>query len=94
MLTFLYRLALALGIWDVERLAEEMSVDQLYGWLAYYHLEPWGDEYLRWARTQAMLRNAHFKGPKAKPYDYMPVAKREQTPEQMWQVLNSIPLPQ
>jgi len=92
-MTFLYRLALKLGIWDVERLADEMPVDQLYGWLAYYHLEPWGDEYLRWAQSHAQFRNAHFKGPRAKPHDYMPVEKRQQTPEQMWQVLQSIPLP-
>lgn len=38
----LYRLALALGEFDVESLAERMSWKQFVGWCQYYALEPWG----------------------------------------------------
>jgi hypothetical protein len=85
---FLYRLALKLGIWNVEEpggLADVMSVDQLYGWMGYYQLEPWGDEWLRDAMSMAQFASAHrSKGsPRRKPDDFMPVPKRTQTPEQI-----------
>lgn len=94
MLLFLYRLALQLGIWNVEDpggLAESMSVDQLYGWMAAFRLMPWGDEWLRDAVLMAQQFNAHRpKGKKAMtPYDFMPVEKREQTQNEMWQILQA-----
>lgn len=93
---FLYRLALQLGIWDVEGLAEAMSVDQLYGWMAAFQLMPWGDEWLRDAVRMAQMYNAHRpKNAKAlMPDEFMPVEKRlakAQTPDDMWRMLNSIP---
>lgn len=86
-------MALKLGIWDVERLADEMSVDQLYGWMGYYILEPWGDEWLRSAVGFSQFYNANKKknAPIRKPEHMMPVPKRAQTPEQILAVLNSIP---
>lgn len=93
-MAFLYRLALRLGIWDVEALAEAMSVDQLYGWMGYYQLEPWGDEWLRSAMSLSQFQNAHRGKKKALPPDhFMPVEKRQQTPQQMWQIVSSIPVP-
>lgn len=94
-MTFLHRLALKLGIWDVDALAEAMPVDVLYRWMAYYQLEPWGDEWLRSSVGFAQFKNAHKRksDKMAKPQDFMPVAKRRQTPQQMMAVLNSIPLP-
>jgi hypothetical protein len=70
-----------------------MPVDVLYGWMGYYQLEPWGDEWLRSAVSFAQFQNAHrAKNKKAsKPEDFMPVDKRQQTPEQMLAVLQSIP---
>lgn len=93
-MTFLHRLALKLGIWDVDALAEAMPVDTLYRWMAYYQLEPWGDEWLRSAVSFAQFKNAHKRKSDrvSKPQDFMPVAKRRQTPEQMLAILNSIPL--
>lgn len=93
MLAFLYRLALKLGIWDVERLADEMSVDQLYGWMGYYHLEPWGDEWLRDALHFTQYYNANKKknAPPKKVENFMPVPKRAQTQDQILAVLNAIP---
>ena len=77
----------------MERLAEEMSVDQLYGWMGYYHLEPWGDEWLRDAVHYAQYHNANKKknAPPKKVEDMMPVPKRAQTPDQILAVLNAIP---
>lgn len=89
---FLYRLALQLGVWNVEDpggLADSMSVDQLYGWMAAFQLMPWGDEWLRDAVLMAQQFNANRpKGKKAlTPFDFMPVKKRAQTPQEMLQVL-------
>jgi len=93
-LLFLYRLALRLGEWNVEDpggLADRMSVDQLYKWMAVFQLQPWGDEWLRDAVLMAQQYNAHRpKGkPPMKPHDFMPVAKREQTQQEMWRILQS-----
>lgn len=38
------RLALALGIADVGKLQRSISGPQFAEWLAYYQIEPWGDE--------------------------------------------------
>ena len=85
-----------LGEWNVEGpggLAEVMPVDQLYGWMGYYLLEPWGDEWLRDAVQVAQFYNANRKknSPAKKVEDYMPVPKRVQTPEQIMAVLSGIP---
>jgi hypothetical protein len=95
-LAFLYRLALKLGEWNVDGpggLAEQMPVDQLYGWMGYYLLEPWGDEWLRDAVQIAQFHNVNRRknAPAKKVEDYMPVPKRAQTPEQIINVLNAIP---
>lgn len=47
---FAYRLALSLGIWNVEEWLNRVSSEQLAGWMAYYNLEPWGE-------NRADLRN-------------------------------------
>jgi len=95
-LAFLYRLALKLGHWNVEGpggLAEVMPVDQLYGWMGYYRLEPWGDEWLRDAVqiTQFFNTNRRKNTPAQRVEDNMPVPRRSQTPEQILAVLNAIP---
>ena len=82
-----------LGIWNVERLATEMPVDQLYGWMGYYQLEPWGDEWLRDAVALAQRYNSNRgkRQPAKKVEEFMPVPKRAQTPEQILATLNAIP---
>lgn len=70
-----------------------MPVDLLYEWLAFYRLEPFGDEWLRHAISMCQFYNAHrgkSQSPK-KPQDFMPVAARPQTPEEMHRILQSIP---
>ena len=41
---FAYRLALALGIWDVRGMLEDMSCAQFMEWAEYHCAEPWGEE--------------------------------------------------
>ena len=94
MLLFLYRLALRLGIWNVEGpggLADTMSWEQLEQWMAAFQLMPWGDEWLRDAVVMAQNYNANRpKGkPAMMPHDFMPVPKRQQTQDEMWRILQS-----
>jgi hypothetical protein len=95
---FLYRLALKLGIWNVEGpggLADQMPWWQLERWMAAFQLMPWGDEWLRDAVV--MCQNYNVNRPKGKNamqvHEFMPVKPRttEQTPEQIWTLLASIP---
>lgn len=92
---FLYRLALHLGEWNVidpGGLADSMSVDQLYGWMAAYQMMPWGDEWLRDAVRMAQNYNAHRPNgkPALKPWDFMPVEQRPQSADEMWRILQSV----
>ena len=84
---------MALGTWDVDELAESMPVDLLYEWLAFYQLEPFGDEWLRHAITTCQFYNANRgkSQPKLKPQDFMPVERRPQTPQQIHDILQRIP---
>ncbi len=70
-----------------------MPVDLLYEWLAFYQLEPFGDEWLRHAVQVSQFYNAHRgkSQPPRKPEYFMPVEPRPQTIEQMKQVLDRIP---
>ena len=92
MILFLYRLALELGEWNVEGpggLADQMPWWQLERWMAAFRLMPWGDGWLRDAVLMAQQYNANRpKGkPAMQPWDFMPVPKREQTQQEMWQLL-------
>jgi len=70
-----------------------MPVDLLYEWLAFYELEPFGDEWLRHAVQMCQFYNAHRGKNQAvrKPSDFMPVEQRPQTPEQIHETLQRIP---
>ena len=52
---FLFRLALALGTWDVDGLAERMPMDLVREWRHFYDREPWGDDWRRSGRMVALL---------------------------------------
>ena len=39
-----HRLALAIGELDVDRILDELPVEKLKQWIAYFRLEPWGAE--------------------------------------------------
>jgi hypothetical protein len=92
---FLYRLALQLGIWNVEGpggLADQISWEQTVRWMAAFQLMPWGDEWLRDAVLMAQQFNANRpKGkPSMEPHDFMPVPKRGQTQDEMWRILQQV----
>jgi hypothetical protein len=53
---FLYRLALQIGEWNVDALAARITLDQLRRWMAYWHVEPFGDEWRRAGRMTTMIR--------------------------------------
>lgn len=52
---FLYRLALELGEEDPDALAERMPLSRLLGWLAYYQMEPFGDDWRRSGRLSSIV---------------------------------------
>lgn len=48
---FVYRLALAMGIWDVEAFKHKITIRQLRKWMAIWRVEPFGDEWRRSGRA-------------------------------------------
>lgn len=44
-----------LGVWDVDTLASEMTMDAFQEWLAFYMVEPYGDEWRRTARLASVM---------------------------------------
>lgn len=48
---FVYRLALEHGIWDVENWKRSITLDQLKRWMAFYRVEPFGQDWRRAARA-------------------------------------------
>jgi len=61
-----HRLALAMGVWDVDALLDEMPASVFAKWVAYYGIEPWGyhADNLRTAKACKVIA------------DYSPIAKR------------------
>ena len=51
----LFRLAAKLGIWDVDALAASMPLPLYQEWVAFYMLEPFGDEWRRTARLTSLM---------------------------------------
>jgi hypothetical protein len=83
---FAFRLALALGVWDVDAMLDDMPGDLLYEWLAYYQIDPFGNERgdLQSAMIVSALANIH-RDPKTqrKPYqpgDFMPQFDSQPSP--------------
>jgi len=62
---FLFKLALAMGRPDVDKLAEELTPNQIVEWMAYWQIEPWGDDWRRTARGSVLVAMA--MGAKLKP---------------------------
>ena len=55
---FLFRLALALGVWDVDALAASMPMPLVLEWMAYYIRAPFGDEWRRTGRLAGIVAAA------------------------------------
>lgn len=66
---FAYRLALALGIWDVDAMLRQMPAGALTEWEAFFRLEPWGNEVenRRFALVAATIANM-LRSEKTRPY--------------------------
>jgi hypothetical protein len=62
---FIYRLAIELGIWDVESWKKKLTVRQLKRWMAAWRVSPFGDPWRMSARS-AMVTAAAF-GAKVDP---------------------------
>lgn len=77
---FAHRLALALGIPDVDGMLARMSARQFAEWEAYYAQEPWGElrADLRAGIVASTLANVHRRArtPAFSPQDFMPYAPR------------------
>lgn len=56
---FLYRLAIELGIWDVEAWKKKLTVRQMKLWMAAWRVSPFGDAW-RMAARSAMVTAAAF----------------------------------
>lgn len=54
----MFRLALQLGVWDVDALADSMTLDTFREWMAFYSVEPFGDEWRRTARLASVVAAA------------------------------------
>ncbi len=71
----MFKLALALGK-TVGQLSEEMSDKELHDWMAFYRLEPFGDERadLRAGIIASTVANSNRgkRGETRKPTDFMP----------------------
>jgi hypothetical protein len=52
---FIYRLAAHLRIGHVEEWKQEVSVRQVQRWIAYYRVEPFGEDWSRTARQTLMI---------------------------------------
>jgi len=76
MLRFCFRLAGHLGK-TVAQLFEELgSIDELYYWLAFYNIEPYGDEW-RQTAMQCQATVAPHTKKKTKAEDWMPIQQHQ-----------------
>jgi len=88
----MHRLALALGVEDVDALGRRLTVDQVRRWWAYWRLEPFGDDWRRSARLSTFVRAAMGAEPKPKDEEvFMPTYRETQTEDEVIQELAKIP---
>lgn len=90
---FLLRLALRAGEVDVDAMARKVSRRQLVEWMAFWTLEPWGDEWRRSGRLAAVMAAASGATTEVEIEERFLPSYREtpQTPEEMRAVLMGIP---
>jgi hypothetical protein len=95
---FAYRLALELGIWNVEEWKKELTVEQLRRWIAFYRVEPFGMHWRRTARLAVSVANA-FGAKVSSDAEEMFIpgydpSRPTQTPEEMAAELAKLKVPQ
>jgi len=90
---FVYRLALELGIPDPEEWKKRLTLRQLRRWMAYWRVEPFGDQWRMAARTS--LTTAAGMGAKPDPEAeerFLPSYRdKPQTEEELRRELMKIP---
>jgi len=90
---FVYRLALELGIPDPEEWKKRLTLRQLRSWMAYWRVEPFGDQWRMAARTS--LTTAAGMGAKPDPEAeerFLPSYRdKPQTEEELKRELSKIP---
>lgn len=92
---FVRRLALASNRPDFRRFADEIDLEDVVGWLAFWHLEPFGDEWRQAARTAVTVAGALGKLKDEAEEMFMPNFRIEddvQSDEEMAAVLASVPM--
>lgn len=52
---FLYRLGLQVGIWNIDSWKKRITVRQIRLWMAFWRVEPFGDEWRRSGRAALMM---------------------------------------
>jgi hypothetical protein len=82
-----------MGIWDVETLKKEITLEQVRKWMAFYRVDPWGSDWRRAARMAVVSANAFgAKVDVDAEEKFLPTYRQpEQTEEQMIAELKKIP---
>lgn len=82
MRVFAYRLAVRMGILNVDELLSRLTVPQFAEWMAYYQIEPFGQDHTDYliAQLTALTRNINRQqGTEAsKPQDFLPYHRLQQ----------------
>ena len=73
-----FRIAKELGIVDVDGMLNEIPMRLFLEWVAYFHVEPFGEERddLRTGILASTMANVMSTKGKSVPMDFMPFAKR------------------
>lgn len=90
---FLHRLALAHRVLDVDSLAAVLPLRVVKGWMAYWLVEPFGDEWARTGKLAAIIAAANGAKVEADFEEkFLPSYRApQQTQEQMIEELRKIP---
>lgn len=78
---FAFRLALALGIYNVDGMLENMPASLFNEWIAFFTLEPWGwqqDEYHAALVASVTANTARDPKKRRKPYSPLDFMRRDQ----------------
>ena len=94
MLLFLYRLAAHHRVWNVEELAQQITIRQVQQWIAFHKLEPIGLDWLRTAKSTILIMKAFGADMSSDAVEmFMPTydPNREMTEDEIMRELMKIP---
>lgn len=87
---FIHRLGLQVGEWDVDRLKKRITVRQLKRWMAYWRVEPFGDEWRRSGRAALVASGGRIE-PDSEDKFLPSFREKQQTEAEMLAELKKIP---